>query len=293
MPSVIVDILSLLSETIAEFRKLKPNLIGAALAFYFIFSIGPLLLITTEFVDILVGGNEAEAIIIREVQTIAGPLQADIIQTILSRIQRDSPTGISLFISVPLLFFGATMIFFQLREALSVIWDVRYRPHKGFMGIAHGYFRSAVMVAFVGGLIVTVIALSSALVIASHIVRSFVHIPSIIISSVEFIVAFAALTVLFAMTYQILTEVTVRWRVAWIGACVTSFLFTVGQILISAYLTTTAVGSMRGAVGSFSVLVVWIFYSSQIFLIGAVFAKVYAHRIGHYDVHSNGTDSAA
>jgi membrane protein len=278
MHSRLTIIPALLSETFHEWLRNKPNIIGAALSFYIIFSLGPMLIVTVWLSSLIFGKNMAEFQIVSEISTIVGKKPAAVFDSFLTGAVSSPLGALSSFISIPLIFFSAAMIFFQLQDALHFIWEITPQKKNKFTHIIVDYFFSLTMILIVGLMLLILIAKSSVLVFAKIFIINYLPDYIFVIKIFDFFITYIVITFLFAMIYQILPRITLHVADIWIGAAVTTLMFTVGQYFIELYLTTTNIDSAYGAIGSFIVLFIWIFYSCQIFLLGAVFTKVYMRR---------------
>ena len=272
------NIRSLLKETYDEWHKQKPEILGAALAFYIIFSLGPVLVITTGIVDFLLGGNTAESEIVQQIHTLIGPKPADVIRSLIAEAYAPPAKYLTTIISIPLIVFGSGMIFFQLRNTLFIVWGIPRRRSRKIIGFLKSYAISFSLVMVLGAILFFLIAKSIALAMLDDFIIQYISVPFSLLRTADSIATFGIVTVLFALVYKILLHEHVTWPNAWVGALGTSFLFTVGQVCIGLYLSMTDIDTAYGALGSVTVLVIWIFYSAQIFLVGAVFTRVHGKR---------------
>jgi len=277
---------NLIRLTYVEWREQKPELIGAAIAFYIVFSLGPILVIVIEIAGLIFGKAVAESQIIHEFDSIVGPKLAQVIKVIIVNAETPPRQTVTMIVSVPLVILGSAMIFFQLKNALNYIWGVKTAGNGGVLGLVGNYISSFIMVLFLGALLFTLIVKSFALTLVGEFIESYVPFPLIVLSLLDSVFTFFVITLLFAMIYKILTEPKIRWSDEWIGAAVTSLLFTASQFLIGLYFSKIDIGSAFGAIGSFTLLLIWVYYSSIVFLLGAVFTKVYAREYGSFHVES-------
>jgi membrane protein len=183
-------------------------------------------------------------------------------------------------VGVVLLLVGASGVFAELQDSLNTIWEVAPKPGRGLLGTIEDRFLSLALVLGTGFLLLVTLILSTALAALTRITG--LAEVGIIGHAINFLVSFVVVTLLFAMIYCILPDVKIGWRDVWIGAAVTSLLFSVGKLLIGLYLGHASVGSAYGAAGSLVVFVVWVYYSAQTLLLGAEFTKVYANRFGSH-----------
>jgi membrane protein len=275
------DGFSLLKETIKEWNQDKVPLYAAALAYYTVFSLAPLLLIAIAIAGAAFGEEAARGQIVGQIQGLVGQDGAEAIQTMLQNVQRPGSGGtIASVLGVVTLLFGASGVFGQLQEALNAIWEVKPKPERGWKNFIQARFLSFAMVLVIGFLLLVSLVLSAVLVGIGNFFGSLF--PGLVAlgQGLNFLISYAVITVLFASIYKFLPDVRVPWKNLWIGASVTAILFNIGKYLIGLYLGNSSVGSTYGAAGSLVVILVWIFYSAQILLLGAEFTQVYSRYRG-------------
>lgn len=270
----------LLKEAFNEWREDKASRLAAALAYYTIFSLGPLLVIVIAIAGLVFGEAAARGEIVAQVEGVLGREGAEAIQRMIENARDPASGTIATILSIVALVFGASGVFGQLQDALNTIWDVTPKPGRGLMGIVADRFLSFVMVLGIGFLLLVFLVLSSVLTGLGTFFGDFLPVSESLLQILNLLVSFAVITLLFAMLYKVLPDVEIAWGDVWIGAAMTALLFTVGQFLIGLYLGRTAVASTYGAAGSIVIILLWIYYSAQIFLFGAEFTQVYARRHG-------------
>ncbi|MBE7550580.1 MAG: YihY/virulence factor BrkB family protein [Anaerolineales bacterium] len=268
----------LLKETFSDWSEDKASRLAAALAYYTIFSIAPLIIIVIAVAGLVFGREAAQGQIEGQIQGLVGDQGGELIQEMVQGASNQSTGVIATIIGVATLLFGATGVFGQLQDALNTIWEVTPKPGRGVLGILKDRFISFTMVLGIGFLLTVSLVLSAGLAAASQ----FTGLDKIAYlgEAITFFVSFAVITLLFAMIYKILPDVKIAWSDVWIGATVTALLFTIGKLLISLYLGHSALASSFGAAGALVVILVWIYYSAQILFFGAEFTQVYAKRFG-------------
>ena len=279
-------IVKLLKSTYHEWIKQKPFILGAAIAFYVIFSLGPILVIIIEFAGLFFGKQATEGQIVQEINRIIGQKPAEVIQSFIIQAYAPPTRILTTILSIPIVLLGSTMIFFQLKKILNMIWDVIPRKKKRLGDDLINYGLSFSMVALLGILLIILIMKSFSLAFFDEFIGQYFSFPVILLHIIDLIVTFCVTTILFAMLYKILPDTYIKWSNIWIGALVTSFLFAIGQLLIGLYINKTDIDTTYGALGSLTVLLIWIFYSSLIFLAGAVFTKVYSQKNDHNHVRT-------
>ena len=174
------------------------------------------------------------------------------------------------------LVFGLWGVFGELQDALNTIWGVAAKPGRGFVGALRDRFLSFALVVGVGFVLLVSLALSAWLALLGTYFGHLLPVPSAMLQSINFAISLTVITGLFALTFKLLPDVKVAWRDVWLGAAVTSLLFSVGKLLIGLYLGKSGVASVFGAAGSLVVILVWVYYSAQILYLGAEFTKVWA-----------------
>lgn len=269
----------LVKQTFAEWNEDKAPRLGAALAYYAIFSLAPLLVIVTGLVGLFYRGD-----VVGHLQSqFASLIGTDAAQTLVETVSNASTPGgsaIATMIGVVTLLLGASGVFGQLQDAMNTIWEVTPRPGRGVMGMVKDRFLSFTMVLGTGFLLLVSLMLSATLSAVGDYFVNALPGGAIFWQVVNFLVSFAVITLLFALIYRVVPDVEIAWSDVWIGAVVTALLFTVGKLLIGLYLGQSSVGSAYGAAGTLLVVLVWIYYSAQILFLGAEFTQVYANKYG-------------
>lgn len=273
--------LKLLKDTVAEWQEDKVSLWAAALAYYTIFSIAPLLIIAISIAGAVFGEEAARGEIVGQIRGLVGQQGAEAIQTMIENANRPSSGGfIATLLGIGTLLFGASGVFTQLQDALNAIWEVKPKPGQGIKGVVKSRFLSFAMVLVIGFLLLVSLVMTAALSALSNFFSHLLPGADGLWHVVNLGIAFGVITLLFAMIYKFLPDAKIPWSDLWVGAAATAFLFTIGKFLIGLYLGHSSIGSTYGAAGSLVVVLVWIFYSAQIILFGAEFTQVYAKTHG-------------
>lgn len=278
-------IFRLIHETYVEWSHDRAARLGAALAYYALFSIAPLLVIMITIAGSVYGKSAAEGQIVNVISDQIGPQAALGVEQLLAGVHRSGSSLFTTLVSSAILIFGATNLFSQLRDALNTMWNVRVRPHAhpfgGLIEIARDRLLATVMVIILSILLLATLALSASLTVLNGWLKTIIT-PntSYLLEGGNLLTGFGVTTLLFAVTYKILPDVKITWRVVWVGAVVTSLLFNLGAFLIGLYLGYGGFQSALGAAGSLVILMIWISYSAQIVFFGAKFALVYGSAIG-------------
>ncbi len=273
---------SLLKQTFQEWLQDKAPQLGAALAYYTVFSLAPLILVLLAIVGFIFRDDPAGTWD-KLTQQMSYFLDASAMQVIQNIAQKASQTGkstLATIIGIALAIFGASGVFGQLQDALNTIWGVKAKPGLGIWGFLRNRFLSFAMVAGICFLLLVSLTIEALLKGFSHYVQSVLPGGIVIALTVYLIFDFAVVVLLLAMIFKFLPDVKVQWRDVWIGAVMTAILFGIGKWLLGLYLGSGAAGSAYGAASSLITLLLWVYYSSQILLFGAEFTQVYAQRAG-------------
>ena len=282
MPFSWKDLWGLLKEAASEFSDDHASRLGAALAYYTVFSLAPLLVIALFVVGLIWGGQaeSARASVVQQMQELAGPDGAELIRTMLDSTRPGAGGTVATVLSVVALVFGATGVFAQLQGALNVIWDVRRRPGGGLKGFATTRLLSFGMVIAVGFLLLVSLVISAMLSALDALLTGVTPVAHFFYQLLNLAVSLGVITLLFALIYRYLPDVEIAWRDVWVGSFVTAVLFTLGKFGIGLYLGNSGTASAYGAAGALVVLLLWVYYSAQILFFGAELTQVYARHYG-------------
>ncbi len=270
----------LITQSFSEWSEDNASRLAAALAYYTIFSIPPLLIIVIAIAAQIFDRTAVQQQIINQIAGLVGSTGAEAIEVILDNASESDEGSVAAILSVVTLILGASGVFGQLHGALNTIWEVKPKPGRGILGTIKDRFFSFTMVLGVGFLLMVSLMVSTVLAAFNEFVTN--ALPSLLILAqlINFVVSFGIITILFALIFKVVPDVRVAWRDVWVGALVTAFLFTVGKWAIGLYLGNSAPGSTYGAAGSLIVLLLWVYYSAQILFLGAEFTQVYANKYG-------------
>jgi len=252
--------------------------LGAALAYYTVLSMAPLLVVAVGVAGLIFGDQAARGEIVNQVETLVGSDVAKIIQDLLKSAHQQNHGVFASVIGGATLLIGASAVFGELRDSLNLIWDFKEESSAGIKGLVRFRIFTFAVVLVSGFLLLVSLVISALLAFLGRYVNSHIPVPSILMRVVEPVFSMFVTAVLFALIYKYIPDVPVKWRDVRIGAIVTALLFSAGKALIGLYLGKASVGSAYGAAGSLVVLLVWVYYSSQIFFFGAEFTKVFAER---------------
>jgi len=274
-------IFTLLKETVDEWNKDKASRLAAALAYYTVFSLSPLLIIAIAIAGAVFGEEAARGEIVGQIQGLVGKDGAEFIQTAIeSAAKPQEGGGFASAISVVVLLFGASGVFAQLQDALNTIWEVQSNPKAGAGGFIRARFLAFSMVLGIGFLLLVSLLLSAGLSgVVSYLGNLFPVLASLL-QVANFVLGFIVTTVLFGLIYKFLPDVKITWSDVLIGAAMTSLLFSIGRYGLGLYLGNSSFGSTYGAAGSLVIILAWVYYAAQILFFGAEFTQVYARRYG-------------
>jgi membrane protein len=271
---------NLLKSSVSAWGNDKAPSRGAALSYYTIFAMPPLFMIAIFIASLVFDPTSVRTQMFSEVGGLIGKKSATAIEAAMSAQYQTNKGLLASAIAIVTLIVTATGLFIELQDALNSIWGVEAKPGQGVIGFIRMRLLSFAMVVGIGFLLLVSLVVSAALAALSKFMNDLfpgVGILSIIISDV---VSFGVITILFAMIYKVLPDVKIAWRDVWVGAAVTSLLFTAGKFLLGWYLGRSTTISAYGAAGSVVLVLLWVYYSAQILFFGAEVTKVYANRFG-------------
>ncbi|CAG0935770.1 hypothetical protein TFLX_04620 [Thermoflexales bacterium] len=270
----------LIKATLQEWGEDKAARLAAALAYYTVFSIPPLLIIVLAVVGQFYDQSTARQQLMAQIADLLGREGADFIQGLLESASRPADTFLASLLSVVTLLLGATGVFGELQGALNTIWEVAPKPGRGWLGTLKDRFLSFTMVLGIGFLLLVSLVVSTALSALGNFFAGEVAQTSGVLQLLNSLVSFGIITLLFALIFKVIPDVRIAWRDVWLGALVTALLFVIGKFAIGLYLGRSSVASTYGAAGSLVIILLWIYYSAQILFLGAEFTQVYANRYG-------------
>ncbi|MGV8899187.1 MAG: YihY/virulence factor BrkB family protein [Burkholderiaceae bacterium] len=253
---------------------------GAALAYYTMFSIAPLLLIVISIAGLVFGVEAARGEIVGQLQGLMGQQGAQAVQGLLESVNKPAESITATLVGGILLMIGATSVFGELQDALDRIWRAPKRNKSGLWSLLRARLLSFGMIMGIGFLLMVSLVVSAALAALGKLWGPLFADWEILGNVIDFLVSFAFTTTVFAMIYKTMPRAKVDWADVWIGAAVTALLFTIGKFLIGLYIGKSGVTSGFGAAGSLVVMLLWVYYSAQIFLMGAEFTWAYALTFG-------------
>jgi membrane protein len=275
---------TLLRDTVREWREDGANRLAAALAYYTTFSLAPLLVLIIAIAGLVGGQEAAQTRTMAQVEDLLGTEGREFVQEMIETASRPRTGWTATLIGTVTLLVGALGVFGELQNSLNTIWEVKPRPAKGFLdGIKRFVIKrlmSFTMVLGIGFLLLASLVISAALSALGEYIGTRWPLADFWLALINFVISFVVITFLFAMIFKFLPEIKIAWKDVWLGAAVTSALFTLGKFLIGLYLGRSEVGNTFGAAGSLAILLIWIYYSAQILFFGAEFTQVYANGYG-------------
>jgi membrane protein len=249
--------------------------LSAALAFYSIFSLGPLLIIAIAVAGMVFGEDAAQGMLQERLSGVMGERSAGALQDMLQQNQLSGKNTLMAGVGLVALLISASGIFAQLKAALNTVWKVDKKSEGGVARTIKTRLLSIAMVLGMGLLLLGLLILSAVLSAAHDRIDDIFQMPSVFWQAINILVSFAVMTWLFAAIYKILPDVDIRWRDVWAGAALTALLFMIGQHLLAIYLGREAMTSGYGAAGAFVLILFWIYYSALILLYGAEFTHIH------------------
>lgn len=274
--------LNLFKESFKEWKEDDALQLGAALAYYTIFSIAPLLLIVIAVAGFVWGREAVQGQIVGQVDQLIGKQGGVAIQTMIANAAKQGQGSgvLATIIAALTALFGATGVFAELQKALNKIWNVEPKPGAGVMAFVKTRVASFGMILGIGFLLLVSLVISAGLSAVNTWMTGLLPGAEVLFTVLNFVVSLALITLLFAMIYRFLPDVRIAWRDVWMGAFFTALLFTAGKFLIGLYLGRSSVASVFGAAGSLVIVLLWIYYSTQILFFGAEMTQVYARMRG-------------
>ncbi len=273
-------VIAFLHEIYDQWQKDNALSHGAALAYYTLFSMAPLLMLIIAIAGFVLGRAAAQGELVGHIAGVIGPDAARTVEGMIASVSAPKSGLIASAISLLTMLFGASGVFGQLRTSLNHIWEVTATPGGGMLGVARQRLAAFLIILGIGGLLLASLVLTAALAAVHELLARHLPLLGELLPKLNFLLSLLLTTTLFAMIYKILPDAQMDWRDVWLGAAVTAVLFTIGKTLIGVYLGRTGVASIYGAAGSLVVVLLWVYYCAQIFFVGAEFTEVYSRWYG-------------
>jgi membrane protein len=270
----------LLQKTFKEWQEDNASRIAAALAYYTVFSISPLLVIAIAIAGAFFGQDTAQAQITEKLTGLVGEDGVKPILLALNNISQPKVRGLASLISIAVLMLGASGIFAQLQDALNTVWKVKPQPGQGILPFLRKRLASFLMVLAIGFLLILSLILSAVVATVSKYRTDFLPGSQILWENLDFIVSLGLMTFLFGLMFKYVPDVKIAWKDVFVGSVITALLFMFGKFLLGVYISKGSLGSAYGAAGSLIVFLAWVYYSAQILLLGAEFTQVYSRMYG-------------
>ena len=269
-------------EALLTWHRDKVSRLAAALAFYALFSMAPALLMIIAVASAMIGESAARQETLAYLEGLMGPGRAAFVLSVGERANRELSGTLGTLIGAGVLLFGATVLFAELRSALNDIWNVTHPPgkRKAVMRYLTSRLLAFLMVLSLGGLLSVAVSANTALNAAGELLGHYFEVPGFLLQLGAVLIVFTLMTLLFAVIFKILPETDIHWGDVWLGAFVTALLLSLGNYLIGLYLGRSSLASVYGAAGSLVLVLVWLYYSLRVFLLGAQFTAVYARQFG-------------
>ena len=275
---------TLLKDSVAGYIEDDALSRGAAIAYYTIFSIAPVLVIVIAIAGIVYGPEAARGAIVGQLQGMVGHDGAEAIQTMIASASNRNSGILATVFGIGTLLITATGVFGEMQSGLNVIWKAAPNPHhtSTVSRLVRARAASLGLVAALGFLLVVSLAASAGVTALAAVLQRVLPDIDLLLHVVNFLLSFGLITMLFAAIYKVLPDHPIAWYDVWIGALATAFLFTIGKTAIGIYIGSSQVASSYGAAGALVIVLLWVYYSAQIFLFGAEFTKAFAHRHGSH-----------
>ena len=273
-------LIELFKQTIQEWSEDKAPRLAAALAYYTVFSLAPLLVIVIAIAGLVLGREAVQNQIVQQIGGLIGTDNASAVQTMIAGASQRGSGIVATIIGVVTLLFGASGVFGQLTDSMNTMWEVQSKPVNGILGFIKSRFLSFTMVLGIGFMLLVSLVLSAALSALGAFMNGLFPGFETLMGILNFIISFGVIMLLFALLFKFVPDAKIAWKDVWLGAAVTALLFTIGKFAIQLYIGRSNFASTYGAAGSVIVILLWVYYSAQILFFGAEFTQVYANKYG-------------
>lgn len=272
----------LLKATYQEWKEDRASRLAAALSYYTIFSIAPLLLVAVTIIGFVMDPGDIQGELYAQIEDLIGQEGANMVRTMVDNAAASEAKGLAAVVSVVTLLIGATGVFMALKDALNTIWNVQPEPGRGIKGMLKDRALAFSLIPGIGFLLLVSLIADTVLSILSRYASDIFlnELWLVAVRILSLVISFGVVTLLFAVIYKVLPDAKIEWRDVWIGAAVTALLFTIGRFAIGLYIGNSGTASAYGAAGALIVILLWIYYAAQILFFGAEFTQVYARRFG-------------
>ena len=272
---------SILKKTFNGFLEDRALKLSAALSYYTIFSLAPLLLLMISLAGLFLGRDAIQGHVFNEINGLIGNQAAAQIQDIIKNMELSGKTNIALIIGAVTLIIGATTVFGEIQDSINLIWKIKAKPKRGWVKLLKDRLLSSSLIVGLGFLLIVSLMVNGALMALNDLIkRYFPEMTILLFNAINIAISFTVITVLFAVIFKVLPDAKIAWKDVRMGAFFTACLFMLGRFVIGMYIETTSTGSAYGAAGSVIIILVWVYYTAAILYFGAEFTKVYAEHIG-------------
>lgn len=279
-PRTFAEILELFKLTYQDWTEDKAPRLGAALAYYAIFSLSPLLVVVISVAGIFFGEEAARGEISGQITRIVGSHAAEFIESMLASTRSPSSSILATIIGVLTLLMGAMGVFGQLQDAMNTIWEIEPQPKQSFLQNIKDRLTPFVVLMGAAFLMLVSLSVNAAIIALANWASGYLPLPPWLLQMLNLAISLAIVTGLFALIFRVLPDAEIHWHDVWIGSFMTAVLFTIGQLALAWYIGRTSGSSTYGAAGSLVAVLVWIYWASQILFFGAEFTQVYANKYG-------------
>jgi len=275
------DAWSILKKTFNAFIEDRALKLSAALSYYTIFSLAPLLLLMISLAGLFLGRDAIQGHVFHEINGLIGNEAAAQIQDIIKNMELSGKTNMAVAIGAITLFIGATSVFGEIQDSINLIWKLKAKPKRGWVKLLKDRLLSSSLIVGLGFLLIVSLMVNGALVALSGLIKIYFPETTVfVVYLINIIIGFSVITLLFAVIFKVLPDAKIAWKDVRKGAFFTACLFMLGRYLIGVYIQTSSTGSAYGAAGSLIIILVWVYYTAAILYFGAEFTKVYAEYIG-------------
>ncbi|SCY07899.1 YihY/virulence factor BrkB family protein [Flavobacterium caeni] len=272
---------NILKDTFAGFLEDRALKLSAALSYYTVFSMAPLLLLLISLAGVFFGREAIQGHVFAEINGLIGNQAAAQIQDVIKNMELSGKTNLAIVVGGITLLIGATSVFGEIQDSINLIWKVKAKPKRGWVKILQDRLLSSSLIVGLGFLLVVSLLVNGALVALNDwLVSYFPDTTVLLFRLINIGISFAVITLLFGIIFKVLPDAKIAWKHVRMGAFFTACLFMLGRYLIGLYIETTSAGSAYGAAGSLIVILVWVYYTAAILYFGAEFTRVYAEHRG-------------
>lgn len=274
------DVFSIVKETAKDWNDDNASRLAAALSCYTLLSLAPLVVLAVSIAGLAFGDEAARGHISRELGGLVGGEAAGAVEAVVENAKAPERGILNAIVGIAVLLFGASGVFAELQASLNTIWEVKAKPEEGIKGLIRQRFFSFAMVLAVAFVLLVSLVVSASLAAIGGFFEQYLPGGEALWQIVNFLVALAVTTALFALIFKVIPDAEIRWKDVWIGGLLTAVLFALGKLALGLYIGKSGVTSSFGVAGSLVALVIWVYYTSQIVFLGAEFTQVYARRYG-------------